>query len=479
MSGTVTIPNEAGKKQVLEQYFSSPEIAGFMSSMMRYGGNTFRILDPGAGDGSLARACVKRICASPKPFASVSLTLCEIDEQMHPRLSNLIEELESLCAKADIAFDGSVVGGDFIEEHAGRGAPKFTHVIMNPPYKKINTASHTYRILKDVGLETTNLYTAFISVACKLLASEGQMVFITPRSFCNGLYFQKFRNHFLDEMNVKRIHLFDSRSEPFATDGVLQENVIIYAKKSIRQDGMVLISHSDSPTGRITKSTTPVGRVMPASPMRIIHIPTGHAASKLIGSLPCTLADLDLDVSTGKVVDFRTRENLRHEQDNSTVPLIRPFNISGGAVRFPVPHKHPNHIVANHATQRILIPNGTYVLVKRFTAKEERKRITASVWDGTGPWPVLGFENRVNYFHGGQNGIDGTLAAGLWAYLNSSVLDAYFREFGGNTQVNATDLRYVRYPSKRRLLKLGVAVRGVQTMNQKLIDEVCRQVLFL
>ena len=39
---------------------------------------------------------------------------------------------------------------------------------------------------------------------------------------------------------------------------------------------------------------------------------------------------------------------------------------------------------------------------------------------------------------------------GLAAYLNSTLVDAYFRQFSGHTQVNATDLRSLKYPDWQR-----------------------------
>ena len=71
---------------------------------------------------------------------------------------------------------------------------------------------------------------------------------------------------------------------------------------------------------------------------------------------------------------------------------------------------------------------------------------------------AVGFENHLNYFHIRGGGLDEPLARGLAAYLNSTVLDQCFRLFSGHTQVNATDLRTLRYPSRTMLQRLGERV---------------------
>ena len=68
------------------------------------------------------------------------------------------------------------------------------------------------------------------------------------------------------------------------------------------------------------------------------------------------------------------------------------------------------------------------------------------------------------------------MARGLCAFLNSSAVDAYFRQFSGNTQVNAADLRYLRYPSRRKLGMLGNSV--VSGMGQDEIDRLVDGLLF-
>ncbi len=81
----------------------------------------------------------------------------------------------------------------------------------------------------------------------------------------------------------------------------------------------------------------------------------------------------------------------------------------------------------------------------------------------------MGFENHLNYFHHRGGGLDDKLAEGLAVYLNFAVVDSYFRQFSGHTQVNATDLRGLRYPSRGQLYKLAESATA-STRGQAAID---------
>ena len=200
--------------------------------------------------------------------------------------------------------------------------------------------------------------------------------------------------------------------------------------------------------------------VHPGDRQRFIHIPSGsqHLAAKLmVSSLPATLDQLGLAVSTGRVVDFRLRDSLRPDPEADTAPLVYPGHFKGGSVHWPkLGGKKPNAIIVNNETRQWLIPAGRYVLTKRFTSKEEKRRLVASVFDSSDvPGDLVGFENHLNYFHTGGRGLERNLAAGLLAYLNCTLVDDYFRSFSGLTQVNATDLRKLHYPSRRTLEAIG------------------------
>jgi adenine-specific DNA-methyltransferase len=116
-----------------------------------------------------------------------------------------------------------------------------------------------------------------------------------------------------------------------------------------------------------------------------------------------------------------------------------------------------------------LMREGVYVIVKRFSAKEERRRVVAYVVTPKDTnSELVGFENHWNVFHIRKGGLPLDVARGLAAFLNTTALDNYFRIFSGHTQVNATDLRNMKYPSLARLCELGQRYR--HGMEQEEID---------
>ena len=431
---------------------------------------TVHLLDAGAGAGSLTAAFVARLCEKNEGVRAIEATLYELDGEILDALAVTMRECERFCADAGIRFTFTVYSGDFIQQISARLAgdlfgthlPAFDAAIANPPYRKISTDSVERRALRCLGVETSNLYTGFIALIQRLLVPGGQLVGITPRSFCNGPYFRPFREDFLRHLELRRLHVFESRKAAFRDDSVLQENIIFHAVKGRNQPRDILISSSSGEHGDdIAETTFPFSEIVhPHDAEKFIHIPstTSHATAKeTMDGLSSCLASLGVTVSTGRVVDFRLKDALRKEPERGTVPLIYPCHFNGGTVHWPkLEARKPNAIIDNAETRQWLVPSGMYLLTKRFTSKEERRRLVACLFD---PEQVktewVGFENHLNYFHASGHGLERGLAVGLYAFLNSTVVDQYFRRFSGHTQVNATDLRALTYPGRDTLQAMG------------------------
>ena len=156
------------------------------------------------------------------------------------------------------------------------------------------------------------------------------------------------------------------------------------------------------------------------------------------------------------MVDFRTRHALSDVEQPDAVPLIYPGNLRAGGVLWPRAIHKPQWFQPHNDKDRgMLLPEGWYTVVKRFSAKEERRRIVASVWSPVDNPGQVAFENHLNVFHISGHGLDEDLAKGIAVWLNSSVIDKLFRTFSGHTQVNATDLRTLRFPAAAALRELG------------------------
>lgn len=458
------------RQEAFGQFLTPSPVGDFMASLFHSLPSAVRLIDAGAGAGALTAALVRRACAKGSGVKSIHATAYELDTKIVPALRETLEECESLCRKRRISFTAEIHHADFIQTMAGKlsgglfssAAPSFNVAIANPPYKKINTNSPERLALRSVGLETSNLYTGFVGLLARLLDDGGQLVAITPRSFCNGPYFRLFREDFLNRMALQRLHVFESRDAAFRDDSVLQENVIFHASKGNAQPPVVTVSSSSGEAGAvITAKDFPFGKIVHANDAeRFIHIPadTGHAsATARLSDLPASLSSLGLTVSTGRVVDFRLKDSLRPAPVPGTVPLLYPCHFNGGTIHWPkLEARKPNAILDNEETRPWLVPSGLYLLTKRFTSKEERRRLVACLFDPAdvkAEW--LGFENHLNYFHANGKGLGRKLALGLFVYLNSTVVDQYFRCFSGHTQVNATDLRKLAYPDRATLEAMG------------------------
>ena len=462
-------------KSTLGQFFTPYPLSLYMASLFHKIEGDISLLDPGCGSGSLTAAFIDESLRRKK-ISSINIYAFDIDSVIQP----FIDETLTLCVekskKNGVSINANFILDDFISNktrNLGLYASQesgYSHVIMNPPYKKIASTSDCRKALKSVGIETVNLYTGFVALSIQHLNQGGELVAIIPRSFCNGVYYQPFREFVLRETGISHIHIFDSRSQAFADNNVLQENIIIHLIKGAKQQSVTVTSSPtadftiDKETQSITATdqtirTVPFASIVKSNDKRqFIHIAANERDRAVIDRLSyfnSTLDDIGLQVSTGAVVDFRLKEDLRPNIESGAVPLIYSTHLNGG-VNWPKDSKKPNAISVSNKSRSWLWENaGNFVIVKRFSSKEEKRRIVAAYYDGSLPGELIGFDNKLNVFHDSKQGFAKDIAFGLYVYLNSTLLDKYYRLFGGHTQVNATDLRTIRYPNLELLKFMG------------------------
>ena len=438
------------RRSGLGQYMTPAPIGRFMASLFDDVSGDVRVLDPGAGVGSLSATFIERCLHEKKKSRSVFLTCYEIEPLLIDYLESTLQEAESQGRAAKIAVSGQIHADDFILAHAhgsqeglfesreAQEGETFTHVIMNPPYKKINSASGHRSALRQAGIETSNLYTGFMFLAAQRLHAGGEMVAIVPRSFCNGPYFKPFREQFFSTMGLRHVHVFEKRNSAFKGDEVLQENIIIHAVKGAapptvkittsRGGGFEFAADSrDCVAEDITQRTVAYTSVIrPSDPDSFVHIASNDLEQGIVDRMAhftATLSDLGLEISTGPVVDFRLRSDLRAEPEKGTVPLLYAAHFQRGKLEWPKAMKKPNAIAVTEKSRKWLYPNeGHFVITRRFTSKEEKRRVVASLYASDLPGELVGFENHLNVFHANKKGVSRSLAAGLSVYLNRNYL---------------------------------------------------------
>jgi len=486
------IQTDRARRAEMGQFFTPSGVALTMAGMFRQGDEPIELLDAGAGVGSLTAAFVAQMMGWDSKPSAVSVTAFEKDRALTDHLEATLIDCRNACAQLGITLTYRLRRVDFLADSArffGNGelysydAPQFSHAILNPPYMKVKTESATWRVLKSMGIETTNLYAAFLWLVTMLLEPDGQVVAITPRSFCNGPYYRRFRLDFLRSLSLRRIHVYDSRKQTFRDDEVLQENVIISAVRSANRLNSVTVSSSAGPDDEAStlRQVEYADVVRPDDQDAVIHIVPDEISEKFrqqMSSLESSLGDLGLSVSTGRVVDFRATEFLRGQPAPDTVPLIYPCHTHDGIVVWPDPAcRKPDNLLLADGSKDLVVPSRYYVLVKRFSAKEEKRRVSAAVFDpGRVPCGCVGFENHLNYIHAGSEDMPVELARGLTGFLNSTLVDESFRLFSGHTQVNAADLRGLNYPTRAELLGIGRRL-GDHSPAQEEIDRIVTEEL--
>tara|TARA_B100000965_G_scaffold389201_1_gene394604 strand:+ start:1022 stop:3547 length:2526 start_codon:yes stop_codon:yes gene_type:complete len=486
------------RRALLGQFMTPAPIGRFMAHLFTKTEGDMRVLDPGAGVGSLTAALVERITTAKVKPRSVHFDCYEIDPVLNSYLRDTLSEADIQCRHAQINASSKLYEDDFILSHKfglqtdifdtnGNDNGGYTYAILNPPYKKINSGSPHRAALRKAGIETSNLYTGFVFLAAQRLRPGGEMVAIIPRSFCNGPYFKPFREQFFAMMSLCHIHIFEKRNHAFKDDAVLQENIIIHAVKGKKPPTVTITTshgaafeidpdHQTCTAEDMTQRTVPYEAVIRANdPDKFVHIATNDLEQGIVDRMAhftATLADLGIEVSTGPVVDFRLKKDLRAQPEKDTVPLLYAAHFQGGVLTWPKTMRKPNAIRVSDESRRWLWGNrDNFVVTRRFTSKEESRRIVASLYASDLPGELVGFENHLNVFHANQNGMSRDLAVGLSLFLNCSLVDRYFRQFNGHTQVNATDLRSLRYPDREALERIGKENDG-KPLSQQEIDNI-------
>ncbi len=130
-------------------------------------------------------------------------------------------------------------------------------------------------------------------------------------------------------------------------------------------------------------------------------------------------------MKTGLTVDFRNREALRDHAEAKAVPLFYSQHIKSGKVEFPI-GKESEYLVTEQ--NGLLQKNSNYLFVKRFTAKEEHRRLQCGVYLARKhpEYDEISTQNKINFICG-QHELSECVVYGLYVLFNSTPYDCYYR----------------------------------------------------
>ncbi len=445
----------------------------------------FTFIDAGAGVGVLAAAMCERIAAMPEPRRIIA-ELYETDTRVLPALRQTIEDCRHALDVAGHSLEATIHNEDFVLRRPVASlyapTPRIGYadvVLMNPPYAKLAKSSPQARAFAEIVRGQPNVYALFMAAAVELLRPGGELIAITPRSYCNGLYFREFRRWWLSRMSLRHLHLFESRRATFMDSKVLQESIITVATKRPEPHRRVVVSVSHG-------ADVSEARSAPHAVTTIIDDATGECVIRLpaasndveimqvVESWPGTFADRGLRISTGPVVAFRAVEHLLDSIDHpDAVPLLAIHNVRPFATVWPIAKgDKPVAIKATNGAASLVVPARNYVLLRRFSAREEQRRLIASPYLPTAAERLrpIGLENHLNYVTHTRRQLTEDEVHGLVALFNSALLDRYFRVVSGNTQVNATEIRAMPFPDLGAIARIGRRVSGLNEHDRDLIE---------
>lgn len=479
------------------QFFTPVEIAELMASYSEFEGDSIRILDPGCGSAVLSCNLIEHIVFTNNTLKTIELVAYETDFELIPVSKQALDYLEKWGNQQGISIKTKLHTEDFILHNSdcfketgdlfSKPLEQFDIVISNPPYFKLSIDDQRAKVAKVVVNGHPNIYAIFMALSAKLLNENGEIIFITPRSYAAGGYFKIFREYFFKLIDLDKVHLFVSRKDTFSRDKVLQETVIIKGTKRPKPEPQVIISSSSG----LKDLKSPVIKIFPKkdiidmnSKEKILYLPTtdnDEAVLEIFKSWTGNLAKYNIKISTGPVVAFRARDYLRESQNNrdengtaqpacttgGLAPLFWLHNVKQMILEWPiVKPKKEQYINIEEKSMPLLIRNKNYILLRRFSSKDDKNRLIAAPYfsqllrDRCNfiKSDFIGVENKVNYIYRPNGHLERNEVIGLCALLNSSLFDAYFRIFNGNVNVSATELREMSLPPLDIIREIGDAI---------------------
>lgn len=464
------VPKSQRKKY--GQFFTTASTARFMAELFNIDltKDHLELLDAGAGTGILSAALLDDIFRQGYR-GTIHLTCYETDAEVCQILERNLK-----LAKQRYGIDYILLKKNYITSQCfgvnsllDDDKEKYDYIIGNPPYLKISKEASEAKAMSDICHGAPNLYFLFWAMGIHNLRPDQELVYIIPRSWTSGAYFRKFRSYLFSQCVITDVHLFESRDKVFDGESVLQETIIVKIRKSTQKPQNITITTSSTSDFKDIKTfQAPYDTVV--SKNQFVYLVTDSDEAQVlerINKLPNTLPDIQMKMQTGLIVNFRTREALRDKLEEGAFPLLYSQHIKDGRVTWPLGKE--GEVIKTDRTS-FLQENSDFLLVKRFTAKEEKRRLQCGIYlkQRYKQFAYISTQNKVNFVKCDSP----CITYGLYVLLNSTLYDKYYRILNGSTQVNSTEVNQIPIPERE-----VIEAMGRELMHQDLSEANCNKII--
>lgn len=459
------------------QYFTPYEIAKYMCEMFDIQAKeSLKILDPCGGTGVLV-ACIIEELLKAKELRNLVIDIYEKDLKVIDILNKNIEVIKNSVSVRNLDLRINVIHENYIAKNKDfwndQKEGDYDFIIGNPPYKKINKDSVEAKAMNDIVFGQPNIYMLFLAMSVLHMHKAGQLVYLIPRSFCNGKYFKEFRKWLKDNCYISCIHSFQDRTQIF-NDEVLQELVVIKIEKIKKNE--ILISHSKNSLD-LKESQIEVLKsnfIWEMSDMLRIRLPLHNGDSDVLNifdQFKSTMESSGIIFSTGPVVDFRVKKGLSKNASADSVPVIWSAHFGKNEIDWPNRKKENlQQYIDIAGNENILLDTNNLILVKRFSSKEENGIKINVLWKDKHIYSKIGIENHVNYAKFDNE----ELLVATYILLKSRIYNRYFKIINGTTQVNVSDLNSLPLPPLNDLKMISARInkKKIGDITSKECDEI-------
>ncbi len=350
---------------------------------------------------------------------------------------------------------------------------RYDLVIGNPPYGRIALSPELRAGYAQSLYGHANLYGVFTELALRWVRPGGIVSYVTPTSFLAGEYFKNLRRLLATTAPPAALDFIAHRKGVF--DDVLQEALLATYRVGAPCGDMHvgLVTPVDESVARLAAVGSCTLPPRPGEPWLIPRHARQVPLTERMRSMPHRLADWGYTVSTGPLVWNRHKDQLRTGAGPGLLPLIWAEAITPDG-RFILRATKATHrqYFKPKADDGWLVTTKPCVLVQRTTAKEQSRRLVATVLPShlLKRYGGVVIENHVNMIR--STGVTPAVApATLAAFLNSHAADEAFRCLSGSVAVSAYELEALPLPPPTALRELDGELSG--GADREAVEHIC------